>query len=245
VVAVDTRGLIHDGRADLDETKRELALPVEAARAYGLLEGAADLAAIVRAVRPTVLIGTTATAGSFTEGAIRAMAETVDRPVVMPLSNPTSKSEALPADILRWTDGRALVATGSPFAPVELDGVRHEIGQANNVFVFPGVGLGTIVAEARGVSDAMLLAAARTLADQVSGLRLAAGALYPPVQELRRVSRAIALAVSTEAVRSGLARIPPDTDLAAAVDAAMWWPAYVPYRVATRPTQAAAAAAGA
>jgi malic enzyme len=236
---VDSHGLVHAGRTDLDETKRELAISVDSARAYGLLAdardggpGGADLAAIVRAVKPTVLVGTTATAGTFTEEAVRAMAAAVDRPVVMPLSNPTSKCEAAPADILRWTDGRALVATGSPFAPVDLDGVRHEVGQANNVFVFPGLGLGAIVSETRAISDEMLLVAAKTLLAEVSDDRLATGALYPPVHDLRRVSRSIAIAVAGEAVRSGLAGIPADSDLAAAVDGAMWWPAYVPYRKA-------------
>ncbi|HSK53436.1 MAG TPA: NAD-dependent malic enzyme [Clostridia bacterium] len=254
IVLVDSRGLVHDGRSDLDATKRELAISVEAARDWGLVgDGpaaggsgrAADLAAIVRAVRPTVLVGTTATAGSFDEASLRAMAAAVERPVVMPLSNPTSKSEAVPADILRWTGGRALVATGSPFAPVELDGVRHEVGQANNVFVFPGLGLGAIVAEARGISDAMLLVAARALVGEVAEDRLATGALYPPVHELRRVSRSIAIAVAAEAVRSGLAGVAPDTDLEAAVDEAMWWPAYVPYRTARLHGAGAAAAAAA
>ena len=162
-----------------------------------------DLTAIVRAVRPSVLVGTTATAGTFGESAIRAMAAGVPRPVIMPLSNPTSKAEATPADIFDWTDGRALVATGSPFRPVDHGGVRHEVGQANNVFVFPGLGLGTIVAESRQVSDGMLLRAAHTLANHVSEERLAAGALYPPIHDLRRVSRAIAIEVAREAVQRG------------------------------------------
>jgi malic enzyme len=232
LVLVDSVGLVHAGRTDLDDTKRELAIPLESAAAHGLLDEPGDLAAIMRALRPTVLVGTTASAGSFTEEAIRAMAGSVERPVILPLSNPTSRSEAVPADLLRWTDGRAIVATGSPFAPVELGGVHHEVGQANNVFVFPGLGLGAIVAEARGISDAMILVAARTLAAQVGEDRLATGAIYPPVQGLRAVSRAIAVAVAREAVDSGLAGIPAGTDLEAAVDAAMWWPAYVSYRPA-------------
>jgi malic enzyme len=147
----------------------------------------------------------------------------------MPLSNPTASAEAIPADILRWTDGQALVATGSPFAAVEVDGVRRDIGQANNVFVFPGVGLGAIVAEARAITDRMFLAAARALADGVSDARLATGALYPPVEDLRAVSRAIATVVVREAIDAGLAGIPVDSDVDAVVDAAMWWPDYVPY----------------
>jgi malic enzyme len=179
-----------------------------------------------------VLVGTTAVGGSFDEAVLRAMAAGAPRPVVLPLSNPTSVAEAIPADVLRWTHGRAIVATGSPFDAVEIDGVRREIGQANNVFVFPGIGLGAIVAESRAITDRMFLLAARMLAGSVTDDRLASGAIYPPVGELRAVTRSIATIVAREAVASDLARIPADTDLDVLVDAAMWWPAYVPYRPA-------------
>jgi len=148
---------------------------------------------------------------------------------VLPLSNPTSAAEATPADVLRWTDGRALVATGSPFDPVEVDGRAREIGQANNVFIFPGLGLGVIAAEARRITDRMFLFAARTLAAAVTDARLADGAIYPPVSDLRAVSRAIAVGVAREAVEADLAGIAPGIDLEAIVDGAMWWPHYVPY----------------
>jgi malic enzyme len=121
------------------------------------------------------------------------------------------------------------VATGSPFAAVEIDGRRHEIGQANNVFVFPGLGLGAIVAEARVMPDRLFLAAARTLAGQVADERLATGAIYPTVDRLRTVTRAIAVAVASATREAGSAGVTPDVDLEAAVDAAMWWPDYVPY----------------
>jgi malic enzyme len=150
----------------------------------------------------------------------------------MPLSNPTTSSEAHPADILRWSGGRAIVAAGSPFPPIEVDGQRHEIGQANNVFVFPGLGLGAIVSEARAMPDDLFLVAARALAGQVSAERLAIGALYPAVDDLRRVTRAVALAVAEAAVAARLAGISPGTDVEAAIDAAMWWPDYVPYEPA-------------
>ena len=167
--------------------------------------------------------------GTFDERVIATLAAGTPRPIVMPLSNPTTACEAIPTDILRWSDGAAIVATGSPFATVEQDGRRHEIGQANNVFVFPGLGLGAIVAEARSMPDRLFLVAARTLAAQVDDERLAAGALYPAVESLRSVTRAIALAVATEARVAGVAGLGDDEDLAAAVDAAMWWPDYVPY----------------
>ncbi|MFI5254495.1 MAG: NAD-dependent malic enzyme [Candidatus Limnocylindrales bacterium] len=233
IVLVDSHGLVHSGRTDLDEAKQELALPQEVAAELGLGgEPPAGLEAVVRAVRPTVLVGTTAVGGTFSEAIIRALADGCDRPVVMPLSNPTAATEATPKDVVRWTRGRAIVATGSPFAPVSFAGANHLVGQANNVFIFPGLGLGAIVAEASGVSDGMLLAAARALADATSDERLAAGAIYPAVDDLRPISRAVALAVAREAMAAGLARIPASADLAAEVDGAMWWPEYVPYRAA-------------
>jgi len=231
---VDSTGLVHDERTDLDPDKRDLAYPAAAATAAGLNlagpRGGPDLAEIVRRLRPTILIGTTGHQGTFSEPVIRALARGAARPIVLPLSNPTANSEATPADILTWTAGRARVATGSPFPPVEFDGRRREIGQANNVFIFPGVGLGAIVSEAREVTDEMFLAAGEELARLVSAERLEAGEMYPGVGDLRSVSRAIAVRVAAEALRAGLSPLPADTDVAALVDAAMWWPAYVPYR---------------
>jgi malic enzyme len=190
------------------------------------------LVEVIERVRPTVLVGTTAIGGTFDEAVIRAMAAADERPVIMPLSNPTSNCEATPVDILRWSDGRAIVATGSPFDAVEVDGRRHEIGQANNVFIFPGLGLGAIAAEARMITSRMFLLAAQTLAEAVTGERLATGALYPPVSDLRAVSRAIAIRVAREAIDEDLAGIDPSTDVEALIDGAMWWPEYVPYRPA-------------
>jgi malic enzyme len=231
VALVDTQGLVHEGRDDLDVAKREFAV----VRA-GSVE-AAQLERVVADRRPTVLVGATGVAGTFSEAVIRAMAAGLtgsERPIVLPLSNPTSVSEADPADVIHWTDGRAMVATGSPFAPVEHRGGWHEIGQANNVFIFPGLGLGAIVTEARAVTDRMFLLAARELAASVSDERLATGALYPPVGDLRAISRRIAIAVGRESVASGLSgaarRDGGSFDTQAAVDAAMWWPDYVPYR---------------
>jgi len=235
LVLVDSRGQVHAGRDDLDATKRELALPSEAFIRYGFESPLPGLVETIERVRPTVLVGTTAVGGMFDEPALRAMAAGSDRPIVMPLSNPTSAAEATPADVLRWTEGRAIVATGSPFDAVEVDGRRCEIGQANNVFVFPGLGLGAIAAESRMISERMFLLAARALADAVTDARLAGGAIYPPVGDLRAVSRTIAMVVAREAIDAGLAGIDPATDVASLVDAAMWWPAYVPYRPARHP----------
>jgi malic enzyme len=212
----DSKGLVHVGRDDLDETKRSVAAPADAS-------GDADLAGIVATVKPTILIGTTGVAGTFSRDVIEAMAAATDRPIIMPLSNPTAVAEARPDQVLAWTDGRAIVASGSPFPPV---GDRI-IGQANNVFVFPGIGLGAVVSEASRVSDGMILTAARTLAMRVTAERFATGALYPPIADLRPISREITLAVAREAIRTGLAA--SNEALEADIDAAMWWPDYVPY----------------
>ena len=156
------------------------------------------------------------------------------------MSNPTSSSEALPADVLAWTDGRALVATGSPFDPVEIGGRRVTIGQANNALVFPGVGLGAIVAEAREVTDGMFAAAADRLAIEAMearATRAPGDALYPPIGDLRRVTAAVAAAVVREAREAGVAgRVLPDAQIEGAVAAAMWSPAYPQMEPAPPPT---------
>ncbi|HEX2754242.1 MAG TPA: NAD-dependent malic enzyme [Candidatus Limnocylindrales bacterium] len=233
IAMVDTHGLVHDGRADLDDDKREVARPFArlTAEGFGDFSTTPTLDATVRALRPTILLGATGTPGTFDEALISDVAAGVERPIVMPLSNPTTATEAIPADIFRWSGGRAIVATGSPFAAVEYDGRRVEIGQANNVFVFPGLGLGAIVAEAARMPDELFLIAARTLATCVSNERLAAGVIYPSVSELRSVTRAIATAVARTVVRLGIAGCDQtsDEDVDAAVDRAMWWPDYVPY----------------
>jgi len=232
MAVLDSRGLVHSGRADLDAFKREVAVPEESVGRLGLtLEGDDHrrLAEVIRAVRPDILIGTTGQPGSFDEPVIRALAEGTARPVVFAMSNPSSRVEATPEDILAWSEGRALVATGSPFAAVEWEGRERPIGQANNVFIFPGMGLGAVVAEVRTITEQMFLVAARALAAQVGDGRLESGALYPPVEALAEISRSVALAVAREAVASGVAFIGPDVDLASTVDEAMWHPGYVPY----------------
>jgi malate dehydrogenase (oxaloacetate-decarboxylating) len=235
IAVVDSRGLVHAGRSDLDDDKRDVARPDDRLAADGFSgtnQTDPSLHDVVRVLRPTILIGATGRPGTFDEPLIASLAAGAARPIVLPLSNPTASSEALPSDVLRWSGGRALVATGSPFEPVELDGRRREIGQANNVFVFPGLGLGAIVSEARAMPDELFLVAARTLAEQVSPERLGGGALYPPVDALRSVTRAVALAVAATAVAAGVGGLPDDSDVEGAVDAAMWWPDYVPYLVA-------------
>ncbi len=234
IVTVDTKGLVFAHRDPIDDDKMEFALGPDEVASYGLTglspSDRLGLEAVVAAVKPTIMVGTSGVAGAFSEKAIREMAAHTERPVVFPLSNPTAKTEAIPADILGWTGGRALIATGSPFEPVTIDGETHVIGQANNVFIFPGVGLGAIVAEAREITDEMFLLAARTLAEMVSPDRLAVGALYPAVSDLREVSRQIAGKVVCQSRDCGVGRLYRDEEVIDAVDSAMWYPDYLPYR---------------
>jgi len=206
---------------EVERLTRELGAILAVGASTAICEDTTKLIDMLPEVKPTILVGATGRAGTFTQEMIETMARHVERPIVMPLSNPTSKAECTAEQPIRWTNGRAIVATGSPFADVEYGGKRHVIGQANNVFVFPGVGLGAIVAEARSITDRMFLLAARELAAAVTPERVASGALYPPVSDLRSVSRRVAIAVATEA--GGL------EDPEAAVDGAIWWPDYVPY----------------
>jgi malic enzyme len=234
-VLFDTKGLVYASRPGIEDDKASVGLTDEDLAALGLAPDASPVD-VVRIIRPGTLIGTTQTAGAFTEELIRAMAAGGASPLVFPLSNPTSKSEATPEQIADWTDGSALCATGSPFPPVVRNGRTCVIGQANNSFIFPGVGLGAIVAGARVVRDEEFLTAARTLAAIVGPERLACGALYPPVSDLRAVSRAIAIAVVRGIGTVHAAQLPegePGLAIArAAVDAATWWPDYPAYEPA-------------
>jgi malate dehydrogenase (oxaloacetate-decarboxylating) len=230
MLLLDSRGLIFEGRDGIDADKLPFAASRKDLSGFGFPPaGHYDLETVVRHASPTILIGTTGVAGSFTETAIREMAARAAAPIVLPLSNPTAYAEATPADILAWSDGRAIVATGSPFDPVAAGGekgTKRLVGQANNMFIFPGIGLGAIAARTREVTDRMFLVAATTLAAMVGEDRLAEGALYPRLAELRQISRAIAIAVAREAREAGLAPIRTDQQIEAAVDAAMWTPAY-------------------
>jgi malate dehydrogenase (oxaloacetate-decarboxylating) len=187
-------------------------------------EGRIGLAEVVARCHPTMLIGTSTQPGAFTEAIVTDMAAHVRRPIIMPLSNPTSHSEAQPADLIAWTEGRALIATGSPFDPVAYHGVSYQIAQANNALIFPGLGLGVTVARARRVSDGMLAAAAQALADLPEADTPGAPVL-PPVRSLRAVSAAVAAAVARAAEAEGLAGVPLD-DPEGQVRRAMWEPAY-------------------
>jgi malate dehydrogenase (oxaloacetate-decarboxylating) len=226
VAVFDLPGLIVDEGAATPEFRRGIAWPAELAAAVGMPAGPVDLRRAVEALKPTVLIGATGAPGTFSEPAVRAMRAQAERPVILPLSNPTSHSEALPQDLLAWTDGRALVATGSPFAPVTYAGRPIRIAQANNAFIFPGLGLGALVADAREVTDGMLLAAAEQLAEETALRAGGEEALFPAMADLRAVSARVAEAVVREAVRAGVGIEIADERIADAVKSAMWEPVY-------------------
>ena len=228
---VDSKGLVHKERYQLEASKRKYAQPIERIAKWQLSDPSnLTLSEVVKNVHPTVLIGTSAQPGAFSEDVIREMAAHVERPVVFPISNPTSKSEATPADLLEWTDGRALVATGSPFPPVNRAGRSIRIGQCNNAFIFPGLGLGVIASGAQRVTDGMFVVAARVLSECSPAMNDPDAPLYPPLECVREISRKVALAVGVEAQRVGVARPTCFEELEHHVTNKMWNPRYVPLR---------------
>jgi len=223
---VDRPGLLVDDMADLLTFQQPLAQQRSAVADWAVeAKGTISLLDVVRNVRPSVLIGVTGVPGLFTEEVLRTMAAGDDRPIVMPLSNPTSRAEATAPDVLNWTDGQALVATGSPFTPVTLDGVTYTIAQSNNSYIFPGVGLGVRSVMAKRVTEEMMMAAAHALAASVDAEHLG-DSLLPPLADIRAVSRRIAIAVGAKAIEQGHADSKSDAELEAAVDATMWQPEY-------------------
>ena len=224
----DSRGLLYEGRTIRDEHKKELAVPRDVLDYYGIKGDNPSPEEVIAAVRPTVLIGATAHPGTFRQAMIEEVAKHVERPIIMPLSNPNSKAECTPEQAITWTKGRAMVATGSPFPDVIHNGKRHVIGQANNAFIFPGVGLGALIAEVREIRTEMFAVAAQALADCVSQERLELGALYPSQDDLRKGSAKIAAAVVRYASENSLGRRIPDDQIEDVVEASMWYPEYVP-----------------
>lgn len=233
VAVLDRRGLLVAGAASLDAYKSELAWPRELAAQYGLeAPGQGTLENVVARYRPTVLIGVSGQFGAFSEEIVRAMAREVERPIIFPSSNPVANSEARPEDLLRWTDGRCLVAAGSPFADVEYGGRTFRIGQGNNVFIFPGLGLAAIASRARQVTDGMIAAASHALAREVTAAERDSGLLFPTVGRIQSVSLTVAREVAERAVSDGVAEL--DGDVEAAIRAVAWNPTYRDY-VAAKP----------
>jgi malate dehydrogenase (oxaloacetate-decarboxylating) len=227
----DSRGLVTRDRPNLEQYKATYARPAEEVAGYACKDRSKiTLLETVENAKPTMLIGTSATPGTFDEAVVKAMSRHNARPIVFPLSNPTSKTECTPQDALRWSEGRAIVATGSPFEPVTIDGKRHRIGQCNNSFVFPGVGLGLTISGARRVSNGIFLEAAKVLAALVKPEDLAECAVYPELSRIRECSFAVACATIRRAVAEGHADPEILEHLEKTVDRAMWYPEYLPIR---------------
>jgi malate dehydrogenase (oxaloacetate-decarboxylating) len=222
--AVDRPGLLLDNMYDLRDFQQPYARPASEVSGWG----STDLAGLVANVHPTIIVGTSTVGGAFTESIVREMAKHVERPLIFPLSNPTERIEAVPADLIRWTDGRALIGTGTPWAPVPHKGIDYRIGQANNALIYPGIGLGTIVSRATHVTDTMLLAASEAIGGLVETGTPGAG-LLPDVANLRAASATVAVAVANQAARDGVAETLADP--VQAVQDAMWQAVYRPLEV--------------
>jgi malate dehydrogenase (oxaloacetate-decarboxylating) len=221
---IDKQGLLTSDMTDLRDFQKPYARDPGEVSGWASAEGKISLLDTVRHVGPTILLGTSTVHGAFTKEVIEAMSAAVQRPIVFPISNPTSKIEAMPADVIAWSGGKALVAVGIPVPPVTHGGVTYQIGQANNALVYPGLGLGTIVAGASKVTDRMLLAAAEAVAGQVD-VSAPGAPLVPPVQNLRASSATTAVAVARAAIDDGVAASKP-ANLVQAVRDAMWQPVY-------------------
>lgn len=234
IFMVNRSGLLQTSTTDIHDFQRVLCVPDSLVNSWQLThsknyEGVNLLDVVVNA-KPTILIGVSGQAGIFTKAVIEAMQENCARPIVLPLSNPTSQVEAQPADILRWTGGKAIVATGSPFAPVDIGSQRYEIAQCNNSYIFPGVGLGVIAAKATRVTESMMMSASRALANASPMVQQGQGALLPPLSEIRAVSKIIARAVFIQAIADGVALPVPEELIDAKIGANFWTPEYRDYR---------------
>lgn len=227
---VDIHGLIHTHLDKVDQEQKEFAQPFEKVSQWKVKDPSKiTLKDVVDNAHPTVLLGVSAQPRAFTEDIVTAMAKHVERPIIFPLSNPTSRSEADPEDLLKWTEGKAIIATGSPFKPVVLHGKTYPIAQCNNVNIFPGVGLGIIASGATRVSDSFFLKAAAILSDHSPRLKNPRGALFPPFEELRAVSREIAIAVAETAQKEGYAKKTSREQIIRKIDETMWSPEYPLY----------------
>jgi len=225
--AYDYRGLLTDDMEDLAPFQKPYARKIEEIKEikeWNREDKKISLLEVVKQVKPTLLIGTSGVTGAFNEEIVKEMAKHVERPVIMPLSNPTKLAEAVPMDIINWTDGKVLIATGSPFEPVEYNGQLFEIGQANNAFVFPGLGLGAIVVKAKKFTASMFAEAANAVA-QMSEELTSGNTLLPNINDLRKVSIAVAIAVAKAAIRDGVATV-NIANVEEAIEAAMWTPTY-------------------
>jgi malate dehydrogenase (oxaloacetate-decarboxylating) len=227
---IDRSGLLREGMDDLLPFQKRFAHSKEDVAGWKCSQpGTISFADAVNNVKPTLLIGVSGQPGLFSEEIIRSMAKSTARPVIFPLSNPTSRSEATPSDLFKWTEGRAIIGTGSPFPEIVKNGKPFRIDQTNNAYIFPGMGLGLIVCKARHVTDRMFMAAAKALADCSPAKTNPEANLLPPLTQIREVSFQVALAVAKEAIASGEAQATP-SHLEQAIKTKMWAPAYLPYK---------------
>ncbi|HUA80229.1 MAG TPA: NAD-dependent malic enzyme [Dyella sp.] len=230
---VDRNGLLVDGMEGITLAQLPFVQSRDAVKAWhDVGSGHIGLLDVMRNAKPTVLIGVSGQAGAFTEDVVRAMAQNVQRPVIFPLSNPTSRSEATPQQLVEWTDGRALIGTGSPFASVPWQGRTVHVDQTNNSYVFPGVGLGVLAVGAKRVTDAMFMAAAKAVAAMSPTLQDKTASLLPPVDQLREVSMAVAKAVALRAQADGVAEACDEAEVDKRIKAVVWEPTYLPYQLA-------------
>ncbi|QDT44997.1 NAD-dependent malic enzyme [Gimesia alba] len=224
---IDRDGLLHSGRTDLDPLHQQLAQSPENLKDWDCdVTGTISFADVVRNSKPGVLVGATGQTGAFTEEIIREMAKHSERPVIFPLSNPTSRAEATPTDLLNWTDGKAVIATGSPFDPVEYNGVTHYIAQCNNSYIFPAMGLGILASRARRVTDSMFMAAAFALKETSPALKDPTASLLPSLTTIREVGRKIARAVAAAAIEAGVADSITAEEIDQRIEETMWTPEY-------------------
>jgi malate dehydrogenase (oxaloacetate-decarboxylating) len=223
---LNRKGLLVRGRGELSEEQQGYAQHPEAVAGWNNDDGKISLAEVISRVDNPILIGLSTSAGAFTEEIVRTMAKKVERPIILPLSNPTDKSEAKPADLIQWTEGRAIVATGSPFDPVKHGNRWFPIAQCNNVYIFPALGLGIVASRATRVTDSMIGAAARALAENSPAQHDPQATLLPNLRDLRGVAREIAVAVGIEAQAAGVAPKTSNEDLRARVTACQWAPEY-------------------
>ena len=221
---IDINGLVTDDMPNLPDYQQEYARPAAEVAAWTKTNGKISLLEVVKQISPTILIGTSTDHGAFTEEVVKALCAGVERPILLPLSNPTEKIEVMPADAVQWSDGKALISVGIPVPPVSYKSVNYHIGQANNAMLYPGLGLGVIVSGAKEVTDGMLLAAAEAVASQVNPQDTGAS-LLPPVDNLRASSATVAVAVAKQAVKDGVATKQPENWVQAVQDV-MWQPVY-------------------
>ncbi|MCH6254987.1 NAD-dependent malic enzyme [Puniceicoccaceae bacterium K14] len=229
IFMIDRHGLLTDDLEGLVDFQKPLTQKLEIVAAWKNSNGKIGLLETINGAKPTVLIGVSGQPGLFTEEAIRAMASHVDHPIIFPLSNPTSQVEAFPKDVVAWSDGKAIIATGSPFGPVEFKGSTYEIAQCNNSYIFPGIGLGVLAVKARRVTNNMLMASSASLASASPRISDKNGSLLPKISDIRSVSKIIAKDVAKQAIEDGVALAIPEEAIGQAIEANFWFPEYRRY----------------